>query len=495
MAFDPANSPLLTPIDIASTPSYGLPMTSNVTGNASYNTSVVWGGPGGTFQIITSGNLAQIAQLTTPGFIAIKTAGSDVVTAHITAGTGIGVTAVGDDFQVSVTPNTTTQRIIGQYNSTTVGVARNTVNLKAGVNTSVTLVDSGTSLDWTINAAAAAAVTAPYVITQAASALTGATNLGALSTGIVLSTVSSGVATLSTVSLGSYPTLGGTQTWTGVNTYSQPIVTSGASILPGTIATTAVSGTAMNLGSVQTVTAVKTFSAAPVLSGASITTGTIPIAAVTGTAVAISGAQTITGIKTFTPKTIFSASLQIPTGGGLGKVLGSDGSGNAAWQVAGAGDVTLAGANVFTGTNTFNTNLPTSTATPTTSTQLVTKTYVDTTFAPVNLAATVATTDATLTTIASIALAELACKTVTGTIVAASADYTNACGGTFTVTARRATGGNVTLANTPSVIVASTSSALFNATVDTGTQSILITVTGIAATTYNWSAKYVVQTV
>lgn len=495
MSFDPANSPLLTPINIASTPSYGLPMTSNVIGGSTYNTSVIWGGPGGTFQVITTGNLAQIAQLTSPGFIAIKTAGSDVVTAHITAGTGIGVTAVGDDFQVSVTPNTTTQRVGGQYNGTTVGSARSIVNLKAGVNTSVTLADSGTSLDWTINAAAAASISGPYVITQAAAALTGATNLGILSSGVLYSTVSGGVSTISTVSLGSYPTLGGTQTWTGVNTYSQPIVTSGASILPGTIATTGVSGTAMNLSSAQTVTGIKTFSANPVLSGASITAGTIPIASVVGTAVAISGAQTITGIKTFTPKTIFSASLQIPTGGALGKVLGSDSSGNAAWQVAGAGDVTLAGANVFTGTSTYNVALPTSTVTPSSSTQLVTKTYVDTTFSPVDLTATVTTSDATLTTIVSIPVAELACKTITGSIAAAKSDYTNACGGTFTVTARRATGGNVTLASAPSVIVASTSSALFNATVDTGTQAILITVTGIAATTYNWSAKYVVQTV
>ena len=42
------------------------------------------------------------------------------------------------------------------------------------------------------------------------------------------------------------------------------------------------------------------------------------------------------------------------------------------------GGITLAGTNAFTGTNTFNTNLPTSTVTPTTATQLTTKTYVDT---------------------------------------------------------------------------------------------------------------------
>lgn len=48
---------------------------------------------------------------------------------------------------------------------------------------------------------------------------------------------------------------------------------------------------------------------------------------------------------------------------------------------AATGDVTLAGTNAFTGTNTFNSNLPTSTVTPTTSTQLVTKSYTDSTYA------------------------------------------------------------------------------------------------------------------
>ena len=46
----------------------------------------------------------------------------------------------------------------------------------------------------------------------------------------------------------------------------------------------------------------------------------------------------------------------------------------------GGGDVYLAGTNAFTGTNTFNTNLPTSTQTPTTGTQLITKTYADATY-------------------------------------------------------------------------------------------------------------------
>ena len=52
------------------------------------------------------------------------------------------------------------------------------------------------------------------------------------------------------------------------------------------------------------------------------------------------------------------------------------GYGDTAYQLAGTGP-TLSGANVWTGTNTFNTNLPTSTLTPSLGTQLITKTFAD----------------------------------------------------------------------------------------------------------------------
>jgi len=349
MAFDPSVSPLLTPINIADQTSYGLPYTSNVIGSSTYNTDVIWGGPGGTFQIITSGNLAGIAALTSPGFIAINLS-NQIISATVTPGNGIGVSQVGDNLQVSVVPNTTLQLVNGEYNGVAVGSPRNTINLIAGTGIGLTLSDSGSSLDWTINGSTGASTSGPFVITQANSSLTGATNLGSLTTGLVYSTVSAGVSTLSTVSLGTIPTLSGTQTWTGVNTFTQAPVMSGASILPGTVATTAIPGTAMTL----------------------------------------SGAQTVLGVNTFNTKQVFSNSIQIPLGAATGLVLVSDASGNATWTAAGAGDVTQAGANVFTGTNTFNTNLPTSTKTPTTATQLITKAYGDGTYATISGNATLA---------------------------------------------------------------------------------------------------------
>ena len=55
------------------------------------------------------------------------------------------------------------------------------------------------------------------------------------------------------------------------------------------------------------------------------------------------------------------------------------GYGDTVYQLA-ATAVTLGGINAWTGVNTFNTNLPTSTLTPTTGTQLITKTYGDSTY-------------------------------------------------------------------------------------------------------------------
>lgn len=78
------------------------------------------------------------------------------------------------------------------------------------------------------------------------------------------------------------------------------------------------------------------------------------------------GVQTFTYPPTITGGTI-SSSDQVITKGYADSNYGSA-----------VGTVTLAGNNVFTGINSFNTSLPVSTLTPTTSTQLTNKSYVDT---------------------------------------------------------------------------------------------------------------------
>lgn len=162
MAFDSSLSPLLTPINIADTPSYELESTSNVIGSSTYNTDVVWGGPGGTFQIITTGNLASLAQVATRGLLAIKTVGSGLVSALITEGTGINVTESGNDFLVSVVPNTTNQLVTGQCNGASASSPKNKINFVAGSNVSLSLLESSDALNWTINSSGDSSEWAEY---------------------------------------------------------------------------------------------------------------------------------------------------------------------------------------------------------------------------------------------------------------------------------------------------------------------------------------------
>lgn len=544
MAFDPNTSPLLTSLDVASSPSYELGGSSNIIGSSTLNTGFVWGGPGGTFQIITTGNLAQIAQLTTRGLVAINVPGTSVVSALITEGTGIGVTEVGNDFQVAVIPSTTVQYINGQYDSTPTGSPRDTVNIIAGTNASVSLVDSGTSLDWTINASGGASVDGPFVITEADSDLTGATNLGALTTGFLYSTVTTGVSALSTVTsipaatiAGTAVVLSGTQTITGVKTFTPKQVFTSSIQIPagasvGTVLTSDASGNASwsaagagdaILAATQSFTGVNTFTQPPVMSGASISSGTIPVASVVGTAVALSGTQTITavktftpqqvftnsvqiplgavsgyvltsdgsgnaswvangngdvtlagaqtftGVKTFTPQQIFTNSIQIPLGAASGKLLSSDGSGNATWVTAPVGDVTLAGTNAFTGTNSFDTNLPTSSQTPTTGAQLTTKTYTDATFVALTGAQTVAGvktfSSGPIMSGASISTGTIPIASVVGTAMDLTTAQTAAGVKTFS-SAPVMSGASITSATIPIASVVGTAVAL------SGTQTI-----------------------
>ncbi len=200
--------------------------------------------------------------------------------------------------------------------------------------------------------------------------------------------------------------------------------------------------------------------------------------------------------------------------------------------VAITGAPTLAGDNDWLGLNTFNVSLPTSTVTPAADEDLVTKVFSDTTYAQLGAAneftdvntfdanplfptgaaasyvatstdtsgawtwevsaspfssATVATTDATPTTLASYTLPSNGVVTFTGTVSAANSLYTDACGGTFSATAV-SVAGVVTLVSTALVAVNSSTSAVFNVIVS-GTK-VIVQVTGIAATTYNWKAIY-----
>lgn len=103
------------------------------------------------------------------------------------------------------------------------------------------------------------------------------------------------------------------------------------------------------------------------------------------------------------------------------------------------------------------------------------------------------TTDATVTTLTAVPVAQAQTVTLMGTITAAQSDHSNAVGGNFTITARRITAGNVTIVGAAVTNVNSSSAATFTCDVDTGTQTIRVRITGVAATTYNWVCNFTYQ--
>jgi hypothetical protein len=585
MAFNSNLVNFLTVGNFATDPSYELPLSQQLVTSSAYGLAFANSGSGSTYELQTSGNmlaLMTLQQTTSYGVvISVPQIDGGLITRTLTGSSSISIsdaTGAAGNPTLSVTPSSTVQLVNTNVGGTPIGSARSTLNFIAGTNVGINATDSGTVTNITINATQDPLIgSGPFVITQADASLTGASNLGALATGYVLSTVSAGISTLSTVSALSFATLAATQTFTGVNTFAQPPVMSGASIGASTIPAASVSGTAVTLSGAQTITSIKTFSQPPVMSGASITSATIPAASVSGTAVTLSDVQTITAIKTFTPQQIFTNSIKIPTGASAGNVLTSDASGNASWSSAGAGDAILAATQTFTGIDTFTQppvmsgasitsgtipivsvvgtamDLTTAqtvagvktfssdpvlsgasitsgtipiasvvgTAVALSGTQTITavKTftpqqiftnsiqiplgavsgYVLTSDASGNMtlaantgafsSAAVSTTDATPTTLATAAIASNTAVTFSGTVVGRNTAGTinNACGGRFNVVAVN-TAGTVTLAATQDVTVQSTSTATFNVVVS-GT-NLIVQVTGIAATAYNWSASY-----
>lgn len=244
-------------------------------------------------------------------------------------------------------------------------------------------------------------------------------------------------------------------------------------------------------------------------------------------AVTLAGTNAWTGTNSY--NTNLPTSTQTPTSGSQ---LITKTYGDGAYAAAGSG-VSLSGTNAWTGANSYNTNLPTSTVTPSGGTDLITKTFADgaygrlgsgNTWTSTNIfnsnptfpssptvgyvptctnattgawtwqvstspftSATVATTDATPTTLASYAIPTNGVVTISGTISAANSLYTDACGGKFSATVV-SVAGVATIVSTALVAVNSTSSAVFNVIV-TGT-NLIVQVTGIAVTTYNWKTQY-----
>ena len=99
------------------------------------------------------------------------------------------------------------------------------------------------------------------------------------------------------------------------------------------------------------------------------------------------------------------------------------------------------------------------------------------------------TTDATVTTVTTVSVAEASAVIVKVRAIAARADYSAALGREAWAVFRRATAGNVTAVGTSQGTGQEDSAGSPTVTfaADTGNQTVDINVTGIAATTWNWT--------
>jgi hypothetical protein len=110
--------------------------------------------------------------------------------------------------------------------------------------------------------------------------------------------------------------------------------------------------------------------------------------------------------------------------------------------------------------------------------------------------AVIQTTNATVTTLISVPLAQGEMIGICARVNGFQSDFSDAIFGTVTVGARRATGGNITLIGNPVVdILQSDVATNISVAVDTGTQTLLIQVTGVSAQNWNWAATFNYQKV
>ncbi|NJL54149.1 hypothetical protein HC928_02535 [bacterium] len=101
----------------------------------------------------------------------------------------------------------------------------------------------------------------------------------------------------------------------------------------------------------------------------------------------------------------------------------------------------------------------------------------------------------TTTTLASVVVNEGESILLKANVVGSTATHGASVGGDVFIVARRASAGNVTIVGAAVPRVETSSAATFTADVDTGTQTVRIRVTGVAATVYNWICTYSYQKV
>lgn len=494
MAFNSSTSPLLTSVSVSGDSSYGLEASQVLTASANHGMLVVNTGAGGTLEIQTIGNLQSLAELTSTGILALANPGDSdaLVTATVQSDGSILIDdsgAVGGTVGISVVPSTTQQLLQAMVNDINVHIPVNSFNFVNGDNTTFEGAINGDITNITCNVTGVTLASAPLLITQADGSLSGATDLGSLATGIVYSTVTAGVSDVSTTTA---PQM------------------SGANISSNTIPTTSIVGTAVNLDSVQSISGQKTFTSTITAPDISVVSGGINMnahkvihlldpsdpqdAATKAYVDASSGSAsqwaTFPAVDNvdmdgFTINNLVDPLLdqQAATKIYVDNAVGGIASG---WsQYPATQDVDLDGYGI--------TNVGTSTIGGTTlgSDYTSTKFYSGYTSSEYKQEQqTAQTTDASAAEMIAVPLNASESVTLTGIVTGAAADQTDTTGASFTIVGRRGSSGDVELVNTSFVYTCASSTGLVNASVNTSTQSVIVEVTGLASTTYNWVSTY-----
>lgn len=494
MAFNSSTSPLLTTVSVSGDPSYELEASQNLTASIAHGMIIADSGAGGTFEIQTTGNLQSLAELSTTGLIVMTNPGSStgLVTAVVQGNDSILIDdgeAVGGSVEISVVPSTTLQLHQAQINNVDVHIPVNRFNFVNGDNTTFEGTANGVATDITCNVAGVALANAPVIITEADSSLTDATNLGALSTGIVYSTVASGISTVSTTTA---PTM------------------SGANITSSTIPVTSVVGTAVDLVSVQSISGAKTFTSNVTVPTLSVVSGTIdmnshkivevtdPTDAQDAATKAYVDAQTGSAAQW----AMFPALQDVDMDGFKVENLGTPTANTDAATKLYVDNSVTAGASAWStypatqdvdmdGFGLDNAGQSTIGGTTLGSTSVSTKFYAGYTGSDYKQEQiTTQTTDATPFEFISIPLSASQSVVITGSVIGSSSTQSDTTGASFTIIGRRGSSGDVEIVSTPFVSCGASSTGIVNATVNTSTQSVVVQVTGLASTTYNWVSTY-----
>ncbi len=494
MTFDPTLINFLTVGNFASNPSYDVPLSQQLVAAPSKGIYFQNAGGGSTYTLNTSGNLAALMALQNTSdygiVISVPQSAGGIITRRLRSSSTIEITnpsGQSGDFSIDVIPSTTLQLIQPKINGSNAGSPHSVLNLVAGSNIGLSYVDTGTQTNLTINSVSTTAG-GPFVTYTADSDLPGAQNIGLLSSGLLKNTVTAGSALISRAIPGTDYLLPNAN------------LAAFAALTPANGNLLYFTGGAWNLlapsgtnGQILTT-----------ISGTSVgwTNGSAQISLWANyAAVANVNFNGFKGVSALDPTAAQDVAtknyVDLHAGGapvGAGYVLTQSSGSLTGASNLGALSSGLLKISVSAGIATPST-IQNVTITPT----AMTSSFITGSFTgsqSVTMQAGVQTTNATTTNLFSVALNASESVTITGTITGATVDHTDTTGGFFFIVAKRDTvSGNVSLVGTPWIMNSADSAGIISVIADIPSQSVIVQVTGLSSTNYNWDSTYSYQKV